>query len=426
MSRLALTVVDGGRADITPTAAPALEPEVVLDLSRLLSRVLHPTPTGIDRVEMAYARGLLELIPGRLAFAATHPCGLHGRLPRAAAIEFLGQTAHCWEAAAPARSSLSAWRRAARTCLGLIPAWAAPSRPVQPRVYLHLSPRSLERQKLFAAVLRREQAQLVSFVHDLIPLEHPEYARPGGAALFARKLGTVLALSSGVLVNSGATKRALTALVETRKRAAPICVAHLGVSRPPSREAGPRVGPADPYFVVLGTVEPRKNHLLLLHLWRRMVETLGRQHTPKLVLVGRRGWENEMVLDLLDRTPGFAGVVHEHSQLPDTILRLLLQDARAVLLPSFTEGFGLPVAEALALGVPVIASDLPALREAGGEAADYLDPLDGPAWASAILDYASPRSAMRAQQLMRLAQWRAPTWDEHLHTALSFIGEVSR
>ncbi len=91
----------------------------------------------------------------------------------------------------------------------------------------------------------------------------------------------------------------------------------------------------------------------------------------------------------------------------------LLSGARALLLPSFAEGYGLPVAEALALGVPVLCSPLPALREVGRDAAEYLDPLDGAAWRAAILDYAQPQSTRRAAQCARLSAWRAPTWAEH-------------
>jgi glycosyltransferase involved in cell wall biosynthesis len=401
-------------------------PELVLDLSRLLSRVLHASPTGIDRVEMAYASGLLRLVPDRLSFAAVHPSGLHGRLPRNAAIDFLGLTADRWEREGPGGSRIGAWGRAVADCWALAPSLAPPPRSPPQRVYLHLSPRGLERQRLFRRALRREQARLVAFVHDIIPLEHPEFVRPGGSALFLRKLATVFALAAGILVNSEATKTALTTLVDTGRRAPPIRVARLGVSQPWSTPAAAPAVAAGPYFVALGTIEPRKNHLLLLHLWRRLLTTLGRENTPQLVLVGRRGWENEMVLDLLDRTPGFAGVVHERGRMSDADLRPLIQGARAVLMPSFSEGYGLPVAEALALGVPVIASDLPALREAGGGVPDHLDPLDGPAWTAAILDYAQPQSPMRAEQMIRLGGWRPPTWDEHLRTALSFISEVAR
>ena len=83
------------------------------------------------------------------------------------------------------------------------------------------------------------------------------------------------------------------------------------------------------------------------------------------------------------------------------------------LCPSFAEGFGLPVAEALALGVPVLCSDLPALREVGREAPEYLDPEDLTGWEDAILDYARKGSLRRQAQLTRLAAWRAPSWEEH-------------
>ena len=98
---------------------------------------------------------------------------------------------------------------------------------------------------------------------------------------------------------------------------------------------------------------------------------------------------------------------------PDRELATLLRGARALLFPSFAEGFGLPLAEALALGVPAIASDLPALREVGGEVPDYLDPLDGAAWRAAVLDYARADSAARRAQLARLPAWRAPDWGRH-------------
>jgi glycosyltransferase involved in cell wall biosynthesis len=186
----------------------------------------------------------------------------------------------------------------------------------------------------------------------------------------------------------------------------------------------PAEGP--PYFVVLGTIEPRKNHLLLLNVWRRLAQTLGPEATPRLVLIGRRGWENENILDLLDRCPVLKGVVVEHNRLPDPEVRTLIAGARALLMPSFAEGFGLPVVEALALGAPVIASDLPALRETGGDAPDYLDPLDGPAWARAILDYAAPRSLRRQAQLARLSNWRAPTWEDHVGGVLDFLAETAR
>ena len=74
-------------------------------------------------------------------------------------------------------------------------------------------------------------------------------------------------------------------------------------------------------------------------------------------------------------------------------------------MPGFTEGFGMPVAEALAVGTPVIASDKPTLRQVGGDAPEFLDPLDGPGWDAAIRDYAAADSPRRDAQLRRISGW---------------------
>jgi hypothetical protein len=73
----------------------------------------------------------------------------------------------------------------------------------------------------------------------------------------------------------------------------------------------------------------------------------------------------------------------------------------------------LPIAEALASGVPVICSDIPAFREVGRDVPEYLDPLNLPAWSDVVLDYCRPDSSMRAAQMQRLTQWRAPCWSDH-------------
>jgi glycosyltransferase involved in cell wall biosynthesis len=120
-----------------------------------------------------------------------------------------------------------------------------------------------------------------------------------------------------------------------------------------------------------------------------------------------------MILDILERGSAISGIVEERRGVSDEDLAALLKHARALLLPSFAEGFGLPVAEALAAGTPVICSDLPALREVGGGVPEYLDPLDGLGWRQAILDYAQPASARRAAQCQRMLAWQAPRWETH-------------
>ncbi|MEM1315048.1 MAG: glycosyltransferase, partial [Pseudomonadota bacterium] len=137
---------------------------------------------------------------------------------------------------------------------------------------------------------------------------------------------------------------------------------------------------------------------------------------PRLLILGRRGSEADMVVDMLDRSPMAGRVVFERPDLPDAEVAARLSDARALLAPSLAEGVGLQAAEALGAGCPVIAADLPALRAMGGEAPDYLDPLDLPAWIETILAYAHPADEgadPRAAQLARMAAWRAPRWEDH-------------
>jgi glycosyltransferase involved in cell wall biosynthesis len=233
---------------------------------------------------------------------------------------------------------------------------------------------------------------------------------------------TMVSLSDGIIANSKATLDALAPWIERAGRRPETVVAHLGTEIELSVEPHR----ADrPYFVCVGTIEPRKNHLLLLHLWRAMVERHGADAVPKLVLIGRRGWENEQVIDLLERCPALRNVVEEHAGLPDRTVQGMIAGARGLLLPSFAEGYGMPVTEALALKVPVLCSDLPALREAGGDVPLFLDPLDGPGWQRAIDDLTAPDSAARQAQAKRLVDWHAPTWPQHIAIALDLLHKLA-
>ncbi len=84
----------------------------------------------------------------------------------------------------------------------------------------------------------------------------------------------------------------------------------------------------------------------------------------------------------------------------------------------------MPVAEALQCGTPVICSDLPALREAGGQVPDFIDPLDGPEWIRVIMDFSTEPSPMRDSQLSRLEGWSPPHWRGHLETLLGLVRDL--
>lgn len=382
--------------------------DVILDISRLVSRVRHHTPSGVDRVEMAYARGLRTRYGERLRYAIVHPFGRYGRLPDGKAGRFLDLLERRWsdEEGDVTPRSLP---QVLPALIDLLP--HAPQ-AVPGSVYVQASPHHLTKTDLVRRILAREQARFLCMVHDLIPIDYPEYARPNGADLHRRRIGTVAALADGVIANSAATARSMRPWLERSGRAVALHVALLGTQELPVGLASPTL-PASPYFLCIGTIEPRKNHLLLLNLWRAMAESMPAAAMPRLVIVGRRGWENEQVIDMLERCPALKPHVEERNGCSDRGLRDLLRGARALLLPSFAEGYGMPVAEALSVGTPVICSDLPALREAGGDAPDFRDPLDGPGWRAAVLDHHGG-GPLRAAQLERVAQWRSPTWNAHI------------
>nr|WP_088333218.1 glycosyltransferase family 1 protein [Sphingomonas mucosissima] len=394
---------------------------IVFDLSRLLSRAYHLTPTGIDRVEYAYAVELLRRVPDRLRFAAVHPAGgYYGRLEIGAVRQFLAFTQARWQSRGEAQHE-AVRAQAIRHLFALRPR-AVPV-PLGQRVYLQASPHHLEDAKLVRSILQTERARFVNLVHDVIPLTYPEFARPNGALLHARRIRTIDRFADGIVTNSQATLDALTPHL-TQRAGRPARVAHLGCEWSDPVPALEGDFNERPYFLCIGTIEPRKNHLLLLNVWRRLAETMG-DAAPRLILIGRRGWENENVIDLLDRSIALRGHVVEHRDVDDRQLTRLLGGARAVLLPSFAEGYGMPVAEALAAGVPVICSDISSLREAGGDLPDYLDPLDGLGWMRTILDYSQPDSMLRAAQCDRMRGWAPMAWSRHIDIVLDVVEAVA-
>ncbi|MBB4099285.1 glycosyltransferase family 4 protein [Sphingomonas kyeonggiensis] len=411
------------RADHTPPVR-SIEPELILDLTRLLSRVRHPTPTGVDRVELHYARALLARAPERLQFAATHPLGHYGRLDPGAVLRFLDATERRWGEVGGEETGGAGMRHLLVALASLRPQRIEPT--TRPRIVLHVSPSALEKPGKIAARLRRENARLICLVHDLIPIAEPGFARADGSLRHQRRMIGVARHAHGVIANSQATADALARHLDAiAEPVPPLLVNPLGTAPLASDAPGPP--PIDgPYFLCLGTIEPRKNHLLLLHLWRRLAEAADGSRIPRLVLIGRRGWENQNTFNLLDRCPQLRPHVLEVGRVSDRTLSAWLGGSSALLMPSFAEGFGLPVAEALAAGIPVIASDLPAHREAGGAVPDYLDPLDGPGWHRSILDYAAPASSARSAQLARMRGSSRRTWEDHVERTLAFAEEVAR
>lgn len=290
-------------------------------------------------------------------------------------------------------------------------------------VLLHTSHNGMEHVRYYEA-MRRRNIRSVFMVHDLIPLTHSEYCRPGVDESHRKRIHTALRHADGLIANSEDTHEMIGR--EARRAGLPVppcVVAPLAAGYRSSELTHPPIDA--PYFVMLGTIEPRKNHWFMLHVWRRLVEQLGNA-APKLVIIGRRGWECENVIDMLERCAAIQDAVIEVADCDDAQLHAWLQHCRALLFPSFVEGYGMPLVEALGMKVPVIASDLPVFREIASDIPDYLDSLDGPAWMRLIQAYAAPGNTHRSDQIERIARFRAPTWAEHFGRVDSFIETLAQ
>lgn len=370
------------------------QPKTLIDATRLVDRFLqNRLPTGVDRVSLQYLQHFLGRSHALVRFA--------GRWME------LGQLAsrRVFEALLDGSGD---GRSTVRRCV--VQAYACSWRQHHRGVLFNTGHSGLDHPNYGAEVARRS-LKPIFFLHDLIPISHPEYCRAGEAERHHRRLETMLSVGKGLIVNSSATRDELLAYASERGVAVPPCaVALLAPARLPEPNRDRPM--AKPYFVVLGTIEPRKNHSLLLHVWRQLVAELG-EAAPQLVVIGQRGWECEQVVDLLDRCSALQGHVTELSRCNDRDLATWLGHAQALLFPSFIEGFGMPLVEALMHRVPVIATDLPVFREIAGEIPFYLDPLDGPGWRQAILDLARRDSTTRTMQLERMAGYAPPTWEQH-------------
>lgn len=414
---------------------------VLFDATRLLSRSNRDAPTGIDRVCLAYAEWLLNL-PGvtvepvrsrRGELLAVDPRwfrasveelrdrwdghGAEGPVPgdeRDLLAALSSPTARKQVLRSPPDTAEPAPARRLRVIEQFLrSAQIRRARPSR-RLYVNVGHTGLDDDRILSR-LASDGVETVVLIHDLIPVTHPEYCRPGDDERHKARVVTTLRHASRILVNSAYTRDELLAFAQkSGLKPPPVGVAHLGLE--PIFFQSPEPLRAAPYFVHVGTIEARKNLALLLTVWRRLDERMGAE-TPQLVLVGRFGWENEAVLDHLERSPAVRRLAHHVSDLSDASLARVMAGARAVLAPSSVEGFDLPSVEACALGVPLIASDIPVHRELVPGAV-LVDPLDGLGWLSAI------EAAMRAPPAP--APCRAFTWADHFAEVGAQLGLAPR
>ena len=426
---------------------------ISFDVTHIVSRLPVAHPSGIDKVDLAYAQHFARIgcdtavhyglwrpryhsgeAVAELADLASRSRWVGGEEDNDPAlrrvVRFLtGRDGSSGSARAEDREFLvepakgDGWRRRQAQIRWRL----SPGRHSLPNgaLYLNVAQHVFEAPRFFRWLSDRPDVQPVFLVHDLLPMDYPEYFRPGYRERFGRRLDTIVGYGKALITTSDAVKRRLDEEFAGRKRPpVPIHVVPLPSTMVPAdgRALDDAELAAIPYFVVLGTIEPRKNHLLLLNVWRRLAEE--HPSPPKLVIIGARGWENEQTLDVLDRSTLVRPHVIEVSGVSDRGLLRLLANARGLLMPSFAEGYGLPVVEALSVGTPVVASDIPVFREISQGCAIFHHSLDGPGWRQAVLTLSDRDHSATREARHKAAAFRAPSWPSYFESVEAFLAEL--
>lgn len=247
-------------------------------------------------------------------------------------------------------------------------------------------------------------------IHDLAFEIFPDKTSPALRRYLSAIVPKQIAEATRVLAVSETTKQDLIERLGVEESR--ISVVPNGVEErffrasPLSPERRLTLGIPDEYLLVVGTLEPRKNHLNLF----KAIQILDRRVDLPLVVAGRRGWEDDAILV---EANGLAarGRVYLTDFVADGDLPSLYAGATAVIYPSWYEGFGLPVAEAMASGAPVVTSSAPALKETGGDAALYCDPGDPECIAERIVEALGEQVQCQQARIARQSRAREFSWD---------------
>jgi glycosyltransferase involved in cell wall biosynthesis len=228
--------------------------------------------------------------------------------------------------------------------------------------------------------------RLSFMVHDLLPLTHPHWFPAASIQHFKGWWGTVSRVADALVCNSqftaGVVRHHLMLQGQGPKRRAPLVQAiGLGaqLSTATDLQLQSQLSPQECEWIesvpvdqqqvlMVGTVEPRKGHPVVLSAMERLWEQGA---TCSLVILGRSGWMVDDFAHRLRSHPELGRRLHWLDGASDELVSRLYQRASLLVMASYAEGYGLPVVEALAVGLPVLARDIPVFREVGCNAAEY-------------------------------------------------------
>ena len=264
--------------------------------------------------------------------------------------------------------------------------------------------------------------KLVYTVHDLVFWMFPEYATDTTRLLCQREVLQALSRAAGFLFVSNHTRRdfetMLPGWLETTHR--PYALSP-GASRF-APAASPRTWSADAPWLMVGSHEPRKNHACALDAYAIYLSHSA--HRRPLVIAGGRGWKSETLHERLNALIEREVPVKVLGYVPEAELADLYQRSFGLLMPSWHEGFGLPLVEAMTAGLPALASLRASLPEIGGEAVRYIAPENPEGFAAAMLALEADQAGYARRAEAALARSQLYSWSRTARSVLDFVEKL--
>lgn len=246
-------------------------------------------------------------------------------------------------------------------------------------------------------------------VYDLIPIRYKEYFERSAIDPFAYYIKALMHIADNFFaISRHAAQDLKNYMQEAGLPERDVVPIKLGTFETKSVDSSPddELSYLCPFVLFVSTIEVRKNHLMLVKIWQELIaEGID---VPNLVFVGRMGWSVENLVRLLEQTDYLNGKVVMLEGITDSQLSQLYRSAKFVVYPSFCEGWGLPVTEAICEGAAVLASSSTSIPEAGGDAAKYLDPNDVGSWKQAIRQWILSKDP-RAE--IDFSTFEVPRWE---------------
>ncbi|MFM8749946.1 glycosyltransferase family 4 protein [Rhabdaerophilum sp.] len=386
---------------------------IAYNLLRLILAATHTTPRGVDRIDYGYISYLLDHWPADVV--GVMPTLVGPRFfPREQLFKARDRLDGLWrehidpggdrilarlirrfddpglpEPPPKPRGFLPGAKgipRIARLLLGGGITLGKPITALPPKaLYLDIGHYGLTFPRAFRWRWKRPDIRTIFMVHDTIPLEYPEFVADETFRAHQRLVVKTAKYADSLIVPTRSAGKAVEeALANHRVRPIDIHALPLPIDDLFGRHVSPvRELQGRPYFMICGAVEPRKNHRLLIEAWRELIRRHG-EATPKLIVAGSPGFASQEIIREMSAEESLRRSILLASGLSSPAMAQLMASARAVLMPSFIEGFGLPPGEALSVGTPALVSDIPAHREAVGEAGEFLPPKNPDPWVEAI------------------------------------------